>query len=327
MTRSKLLVFGMIVVGIGVLSWFAFDRRGESPVPADSREPSASVEIKASGSTEVAKRKNSVSVKSPTIPRSDSGSKATSVESTADELPSFSNPRDQTITSLRALADAGNNDARIELSRRLAGCTARALRTSRESDERDRRSIEEDRSKQKMDESWLAGSMENYQNRIAQHAAELSECEALSSEVRESWLDPIDQAAQSGNTYAMRTYAGYVVKEYDSQDAVVADVDRAIARRDKARDYLRRAVSLGDAEGLADLANAYFDNFEHRPQLYAADNYQAYMYAYAGSLAGLPPYRGMDWLMTSSAKSLDSRQITDARKQGKLLFDACCRKH
>ncbi len=137
----------------------------------------------------------------------------------------------------------------------------------------------------------------------------------------------IDEAARSGLTSAMRQYTAFVFEEYDSREAVVADVDRAIRRRDKARAYLQRAVSLGDADGLADLAYAYFEQSNGKPQLYAVDNYQAYRYAYAAPFGDRGRYRQLDWVMSQNAKSMNSRQISDACKQGKGLHDACCFKH
>lgn len=327
MTRSRLLIFGMIIVVIGVLAWFALERRGESQVSADKHAPNASVEVDAAGLPELAERQKSAQAQPLTEPKSAVDSKVPASPLTPNELPEFDTPPDQALARLLVLADAGNSNAQIDLSGRLADCTARALRATRQRDESDRRSIEKDRANQKMDEDMRTMRIENTQNRLDQHAAERAACDALPAEVLEGWLDPIDQAAQSGSIYAMRQYAALVVAEYDTRDAVVADVDRAIVRRDKARAYLNKAVSLGEAEALADLAYAYFNMQDSHPQLYAVDHYQAYVYAYAGSFGERGQYRKLDWVMADSAESLDSRQITDARKQGKRLYDACCLNH
>ncbi|MEP6881694.1 MAG: hypothetical protein ABI866_06860 [Dokdonella sp.] len=137
----------------------------------------------------------------------------------------------------------------------------------------------------------------------------------------------IDKAARYGLTYAMRKYATCILDEYDSREDVVADVDRAILRRDKATTYLQRAVSLDDAEGPSEVAYAYFEQSDGKPQLYAVDNDQAYRYAYAASFGDRGRYRQLDWVISQSAKSMNSRQISDARKQGNRLYDACCFKH
>lgn len=325
MKRSKFLLFGVLIVAIGLLSWFALERGGESPVPADRAAPGASAEVEAAKSPELAEHQKPTQ---PLVePKSAVDSKAPSIASTSNELPDFDTPPDLAIARLRVLADAGNSEAQIDLSQRLAGCTARALRLYRQTGEFIRRTIAKDRANPEMDTGLHAVRIQNLQNASDREVAERAACEALPAEVLEAWLDPIDRAAQSGNIYAMRQYAALVVAEYDTRDAIVADVDRAIVRRDKARAYLNRAVSLGEAEALSDLAHAYFDNHESHSQLYAVDSYQAYMYAYAGSFGERGRYRQLDWVMGDSAKSLDSSQIADARKQGERLYMACCAKH
>lgn len=327
MMRSRSLAFGLAVAAICAFAWFAFDRREDASESTSERAPGAHVKDEASGSTAAIAPDPKASMLPVAKPAPAAGSKELSTGLANSELPDFLVPPDQAIARLRVLADAGNGDARYELSRRLANCTARALRATQESDERDRQSLELDKTIRTMDVDQLALSILVGQDRIDRHVAERAACAALPEEVRENWIDPIDQLAQSGKTYAMRQYAAFVVAEYDSRDAVVADVDRAIVRRDKARAYLRKAVELGDAEGLADLAEAYFDHRSSAPQLYAIDNYQAYMYAYAASFGPRGQYRNLDWVMSQSAKSLDLGQISNARKQGKLLYDACCRQH
>lgn len=326
MMRSKLMILGLIVAAICAVGWFALERRGVS-LFANNRAQGAHVEVEQSGAAAVSARDPLEQMQPLPKPTNDDRSEETSTGSAADELPDFQVPPDQAIARLRVLADAGNSEAKFQLSWRLAGCTARALRASERSDAQDRETLEYDKTIREMDDEVRAVRILNGQGRIDRHAAERAACALLPADVLENWLDPIDQVAQSGKAYALRQYAAFVVAEYDSRDAVVADVDRAILRRDKARAYLQRAVSLGDAEGLADLAEAYFDNRSSAPQLYAADSYRAYLYAYAGSFGPRGQYRNLDWMMSQSAESLDSRQISDARKQGKRLYDTCCRKH
>lgn len=324
MKRSWIPAFGMITMLLGVLVWFAREQHGDPQAPADMLAASSAAEIEEPASTNPSGSQTQTQTPVPSKP--DRDPTASPGKSAVSELPDFNTPPDQAIARLRELADAGNRDAQIQLSRRLGQCTTRALRATAKRDDSDRQSIESDRTNGEMDADLLATRIGTAQKRLDQHAAERAACEALPAEVLEHWLDPIDQAAQSGNINAMRQYAARVVEEYDSLSAVVTDVDQAIVRRDKARAYLNRAVSLGEAEALADLAYAYFDMRENRPQLYAVDNYQAYMYAYAAALDERTQYRQLNWIMDQSAESLDSSQISDARKQGKRLYDTCCLK-
>ncbi|HET9033970.1 MAG TPA: hypothetical protein VFN25_13830 [Dokdonella sp.] len=321
------MVFGVIVAAICVLGWIAFERRGGSLEASSDRAPGAHAEDESSTPLHTATQHPKERPKPKLQPKAyyASDSKNAFINSTIDELPNFLAPPDQAIARLRVLADAGNDDAKLELTRRLSGCTPRALRATQESDERLRWSLEMDQAKRDAGEEVRAIPFANGQGRIDRHLAERAACEALPAEVLENWLDPIDQVARSGDTYAMRYYAELVVNEYDSRDAVVADVDRAILRRDKARAYLQRAVDLGDSEALSDLADAYFNKQTSAPQLYAVDSFRAYLYAYAASFGPRRQYQNLDWIMSESAKALDTQQISDARKQGKRLYDACCR--
>jgi hypothetical protein len=242
-----------------------------------------------------------------------------------DALPDWKVPLDQAITQLQALGKAGNSLALSELTYRLKVCTPHALRDALKSDERDRESIEEDVRNEHMDEALRATRISNTQRRIDANATFRGACTKVPPDLIARWLDPMDQAAQSGNTAAMRDYARLAIAEYDSVAAVVADVDTAIARRDKARAYLQRALQLGDREVLLDLADAYFEARDTTPRLYAPDAFQAYAYAYAGLQAGTPQ-RGnsLDWIVTQSAKSLDAQQLPGAQAKAAQIYEACC---
>lgn len=243
------------------------------------------------------------------------------------ELPRLDVPLDQAVPRLRELADAGNVDAQFQLTVRLYVCTPVAQRQSEASDERDRKTMAEDANDERWTEAQRATRRRVQQQRLDLNAAERAGCEKIAADLRANWLDPLERAARSGSTAAMRLYAKWAIEQYDSVNAVVADVDNAILRRDKARAYLLEAVRRGDAEGLADLARAYSDGSGREPRLFAADPFQSYLYAYAGSLShGLAPvqYGNLEALMDESAKSLDARRLADAQARGRRLYEQCC---
>jgi hypothetical protein len=240
------------------------------------------------------------------------------------ELPGFNVPFGEAVAKLRELDKAGNTSAQIELSRRLSRCTAPALREAAAMDESDRRSLEEDAQNTEMSADWRETRALNSQIRMDAHAAERAACASFPAELLSTWLDPIDRAAKSGRISAMREYASLALAEYDSVDAIVADIDTVIARRDKARGYLQEVIRLGDAEGLADLALEYLDGRKETPHLYAIDSFRAYVYAYAGSLAGLSR---VGWIMSDSSDNLSPGQIEAARAEGQRVYQMCCQGH
>lgn len=243
------------------------------------------------------------------------------------QLPRWDVPLDQAVPRLRELADAGNVDAQLELTNRLHVCTAFAQRQAEQADERDRKSTAGDEDDRRLTESSRAIRVKNAQRRIDMNGAARTACEKLPADLKASWLDSLERAAQSGNAAAMRSYAILAIEQYDSVNAIVADVDNAIAGRDKARAYLLEALRRGDAESLAELADAYSEQTSGKPQLFAADPAQSYVYAYAGSLTrGLPPirYNNFEWILSESAKSLDAHQLADAQARGRRIYEQCC---
>ena len=243
-----------------------------------------------------------------------------------DALPDWKVPLDRAVTQLQALGVAGNPLALRELTYRLKVCTPHALREALKSDERDRESIEEDTHDERLDEALRATRISNTQRRIDTNATFRSDCSKVPPDLIAHWLDPMDQVAESGDTSAMRDYARLAIAEYDSVAAVVAGVDTAIARRDKARAYLQRALLLGDREVFLDLADAYFEARDTTPRLYAPDAFLAYTYAYAGLQAGTPQ-RGnsLDWIVAQSAQSLDAQQLAGAQAKAAQIYEVCCR--
>lgn len=245
----------------------------------------------------------------------------------AHVLPNSSVPLDQAIPLLRAFADSGDADAQIELTRRLRICTKHELRASEEADQRDRERIEEDKSDEQLTDELRTARASNLRRVIDEWTNDRRACRDVPSDLLVDWLDPLERAARSGNTYAMLEYARVAIADYDSVNAIVADVDTAIARRDNARAFLLQALLSGDLRSLNDLAYAYFKGSGNAPPLFAVDPFQSYAYAYAGTLAGVSKRGDLDLVMSQNAESLDARQLADAQAQGRRIYERCCMKH
>ena len=93
-----------------------------------------------------------------------------------------------------------------------------------------------------MSPPWPARVRRGRRGGRRRRAAFRGACSKVPPDLIAHWLDPIDQAAQSGDSSAMRDYVKLAIAEYDSVAAIVAGVNTAIARRDKARAYLQRAL-------------------------------------------------------------------------------------
>jgi hypothetical protein len=246
----------------------------------------------------------------------------------AHEWPDYRTPFGEAVQQLRGWADAGDMKAAITLSSQLSLCTPHGLRVAEASDDDDRRSIMMDATDEHWTESQRETRRANMMQRINENAERRAACAALPHDILAHWLDPIDRAAQSGDTYAMREYARLAMGEYDGVAAVVADVDEAIARRDKARAYLDEAVRRGDTSALVDLAGAYGE--APTINLYAADAARAHAYAYAAlqaaDLTGMERDQ-MTWLLDRSARPLDASTLAQAEAEGRRLYAECCAGH
>lgn len=315
MKRStQVLWFAALVAIFVAFSWL--DRRLSSPPDTPPSDPAP-----------VATAKPLPPAPAPSVPAAAEPAAARPADLPSRELPPWDMPLDQAVPRLRELADAGDSWAQLELANRLHACTPAEQRQAETSDEEDRQSIEENAKNDRWTEAQRAVRTRNAQRRIDANAAVRAGCEKTPADLRAHWLDPLDRAAEAGNTAAMRGYAKLAIEQYASVNAVVADVDDAIVRRDKARAYLLEAVRRGDAESLVDLAEAYSAKPATALRLFAADPLQSYLYAYAGSLThGLAPvqYGNLEAVMDESAKSLDARRLADAQARGRRIYEQCC---
>ena len=309
--RRTRWIAGIVVIAAAIaVAWTA--RHGASLA---SRHIVINIPPSASGPSSA----RAATVDSRTTPRS---SRAAAKVVPAHALPDSSTPLAEAVQTLREYAEEGDTDAAVELSWRLSYCTERALRESEESEQSLRNLIEEDKDNKDLDESLRASRAKNVQRQIDEHIQARADCRALPAELRAGWLDWIDRGAQAGNTAAMRGYARMAIGEYYSVGDVLADLDTAIERRDKARAYLDEALQRGDAETLRDLANTY--RRSAHPTIYPLDEARAYAYAYAGTLAGIARGNDLEELMEEAARSLDGRQLADAEAEGRSIYETCC---
>ena len=252
-------------------------------------------------------------------------SQAVAIAHPAHALPDSNTPLGEAVRTLREYAEAGDSDAAIDLSWRLSFCTEHALKVSEQGEQTLRDSVESDKADASVPDDFRVSRAENAQRQIDEAIKQREACRALPSDLRADWLSWIDRAAQAGNSVAMRGYARMAAAEYYSASDVLADLDTAIERRDKARAYLQDALRLGDAEALRDIANAHRDS--GKPEIYPFDPAQAYAYAYAGTLAGISRGNDLDEVLSETARSLDGRQLADAEARGRGIDEKCCEKH
>lgn len=311
-SRNRFIAVAAAAAILIAFAW-VFLERGASPTRSRSNSTTPSI-----GDAESNAKNTSQAMVTKVPPRS-------RVRAPTNPLPGSNVPLDEAVLLLRESAQFGDLGAQIELSRRLRICTKSALRSSSESDQRDLNSIEQDKTDERLDESSRSDRAANIQRRIDDRAHERQACDKVPLDIRATWIDWVDRAALSGDTEAMLEYAKLSTTDYDSVTAIVKDVDAAIEHRDKARAYLQEALQLGDQRALADLAYGYFETTGNTPSVFAPDAIQSYAYAYAGTLAGVSRPGDLEWVMSTSAESLDASQLAEAQAEGRLIYERCCK--
>ena len=301
------LVIAAAVVAIGWSKWHAMPPAAAraSAVPSTTRDATSPAVPPAND--EANAKPPAPRAKPPTTP--------------SHVLPDWRTPFGEAVATLREYAEAGDNDAAIELSWRLSRCTEHELKIAERSEQSDRHDIEQEKTNELFTPDQRAVRIKNMQRRIDEYVSQREACRALSADLRADWLGWIDRAAQSGNTAAMRGYARVANQYYNVED-VRNDLDTAIERRDKSRAYLEEALRRGDAEALRDLADAYRDSAH--PTIYPLDPAKAYAYAYAGTLAGISRGNDLDRTMEETTRLLDAQQLSEAEAAGRRIYEKCC---
>jgi len=128
----------------------------------------------------------------------------------------------------------------------------------------------------------------------------------------------LERAADAGRIQAMLDYSRHAFAGYGGVNDMLSQMDEIARRKQKARAYLRRAASLGEARALLLLGDAYASG-----PLEKIDPQQAYAYmsAFFRSAAAQDwPPRLRELYLQTLAQHLDAAQLAQARAQGLQLY-------
>jgi hypothetical protein len=154
-------------------------------------------------------------------------------------------------------------------------------------------------------------------DRVCKNATNIHESPSEAAQLAFYW---IDKAAALGDADAQAMYASQAFDLYDAR-AALANAEEIRERKQRAVDYLQQSLAKGDALALRELSNGYSGGV-----LYPSDPGTAYAYLYAYSLtpraSELAP-EVLEYILTSSAASLDDTARTRARDEGRRLATCC----
>lgn len=163
--------------------------------------------------------------------------------------PRFDEPNATALPALFALAHSGDTDAMLALGMRLRHCTPLELATARadvstiereaaRAEQRLRDTPPDSTSPERLQLSDIVRMRERRDERRKQ----IADCEAIDETQRGRSLAWIEAAADAGNQEARNTYIGQALDEFHGGAALVLHVDTVIARRDRARRYMRENI-------------------------------------------------------------------------------------
>lgn len=155
-------------------------------------------------------------------------------------------------------AEAGDVDAAAELGRLLAQCASVLLDPEARkiaADWQDELAHIEElrRSDPKAAENALFNRRQDHERDTSHHA----ECIAVGLPLLADYHVWLERAARGGSIDAMRRYAESAFDDFADQNAMLADLDEVIRRRDLARTFLRQAFERGDVASIAMLASSH----------------------------------------------------------------------
>jgi hypothetical protein len=245
-------------------------------------------------------------------------------------LPGPDAPLDAAIVALRPLAEQGRTDAMRELGSRLLAC-----RTAHRGSDEDIRRYEIERML-RLESQLLHG--ERFVNETDATASTIEQairirdqCSHIDELESAHWLDWIQRAADAGDTWAMLSYAQTALADADVQAPLPVDEDEAERRRDRAEDYLQRALQNGNCNALLDLESHYAQGLQGE----VPDAASAYAYAYARwrwegeNDPGRTAQADTGWsdYLATQAQGLDAVQLEAARRQGDGIYTRYCKGH
>lgn len=235
---------------------------------------------------------------------------------------------DEAIAALRPLAARGRTDAMRELGNRLLAC-----RTAQRGSDEDIRRYEIERML-RLESQLLHG--ERFVNGTEATAATIEQairirdqCAHIDDVESAHWLDWVQRAAEAGDTHAMLNYAQTALADIDVQSPLPVDEDEAERRRERAEDYLQRALQNGNCNALLDLEYHYAQGLLGE----VPDAASAYAYTYARwrwegeNDPGRTADAGTAWTdyLATRAQGLDPAQLEAARRQGDGIYTRYCK--
>lgn len=161
-------------------------------------------------------------------------------------------PLPEVIERLLALAEAGDMEAAYALGSRSAGCMETLRKDSPENLlEAYRRDITIDLGRPRTPEQQALWKL-NTDRQFASRLKRYEDCAVLDEAVLADHLQWLERAGASGLDKAQLAYAQYASAEYeDDRGALIADIEEATRRRERAAEWLRRLVADGNEQALS----------------------------------------------------------------------------
>lgn len=145
------------------------------------------------------------------------------------------------------------------------------------------------------------------------------ECHGLTLQDYQNNVRWLEQAADSGIAMAQLSYAINAEAVVGNSSQMLSDPEKVVAYRRKAMHYMQQAAAGGSIEGLMSLRDAY-----HYGVITRRDPIRAYAYYHALGLTD--PRFISERRMGAYADQLTPEQLALATRQGRGIYDACCKR-
>lgn len=167
-------------------------------------------------------------------------------------------PFPERVAAALRRAESGDVDAAAELGNLLAGCTSTLLdpeaRKITADWQRELAHVEDlRRTDPENAEMVLRNRRRSHERVSAIHA----DCIAVGLPLLADYHVWLERGARGGSVDAMRGYALNAFSDFADQNAMLADVDEVLRRRDLARAFLRQAFERGDVMSIEVLAGSH----------------------------------------------------------------------
>jgi TPR repeat protein len=150
--------------------------------------------------------------------------------------------------------------------------------------------------------------------------AKAAVCADLTPAQYMAYVDMIEFAAASGIVKAQVDYSNLIAPTILTDESI-KNPKRIEEYRAKSMRYFHSAAQAGYAPALQALSFAYSDGY-----VTAKDDYAAYKYLHAYSLAAPRRTPSLDKLLIRFQIGLTQQQITAAQREATTIYNTCCRK-